>query len=88
MSSEFSLSTGSLLGKRESVMVPRAGFEHATTRSSAERSPGLSYLGTQSWDDAPPNIRRLFSLCHGYLFTFSFYDIMLVELPQLSSNQK
>ena len=27
-------------------MVPRAGFEHATTRSSAERSPRLSYLGT------------------------------------------
>jgi hypothetical protein len=26
--------------------VPRAGFEHATTRSSAERSPRLSYLGT------------------------------------------
>lgn len=34
-------------------MVPRAGFEHATTRSSAERSPGLSYLGTQSWDMRP-----------------------------------
>jgi hypothetical protein len=30
--------------------VPRAGFEHATTRSSAERSPRLSYLGTDSWD--------------------------------------
>jgi hypothetical protein len=29
------------------VVVPRAGFEHATTRSSAERSPRLSYLGTQ-----------------------------------------
>jgi hypothetical protein len=28
-------------------LVPRAGFEHATTRSSAERSPRLSYLGTQ-----------------------------------------
>jgi hypothetical protein len=28
-------------------MVPRAGFEPATTRSSAERSPRLSYLGTQ-----------------------------------------
>jgi hypothetical protein len=27
-------------------VVPRAGFEHATTRSSAERSPRLSYLGT------------------------------------------
>jgi hypothetical protein len=27
------------------VMVPRAGFEPATTRSSAERSPRLSYLG-------------------------------------------
>ena len=26
--------------------VPRAGFEPATTRSSAERSPRLSYLGT------------------------------------------
>ena len=25
--------------------VPRAGFEPATTRSSAERSPRLSYLG-------------------------------------------
>jgi hypothetical protein len=31
-------------------MVPRAGFEHATTRSSAERSPRLSYLGTQFWE--------------------------------------
>jgi hypothetical protein len=30
----------------EEVVVPRAGFEHATTRSSAERSPRLSYLGT------------------------------------------
>ncbi len=38
------LSTGSFL--KESVMVPRAGFEPATTRSSAERSPRLSYLGT------------------------------------------
>jgi hypothetical protein len=28
------------------MVVPRAGFEHATTRSSAERSPRLSYLGT------------------------------------------
>jgi hypothetical protein len=28
------------------VVVPRAGFEPATTRSSAERSPRLSYLGT------------------------------------------
>ncbi len=27
------------------MMVPRAGFEPATTRSSAERSPRLSYLG-------------------------------------------
>ena len=44
-SSEFSLSTGSLFAKRESVVVPRAGFEPATTRSSAERSPRLSYLG-------------------------------------------
>jgi post-segregation antitoxin (ccd killing protein) len=26
--------------------MPRAGFEPATTRSSAERSPRLSYLGT------------------------------------------
>ena len=26
-------------------MVPRAGFEPATTRSTAERSPRLSYLG-------------------------------------------
>jgi hypothetical protein len=25
--------------------MPRAGFEPATTRSSAERSPRLSYLG-------------------------------------------
>ncbi len=40
-SSNF-LSTGSFL--KESV-VPRAGFEPATTRSSAERSPRLSYLG-------------------------------------------
>ena len=32
------------------MVVPRAGFEHATTRSSAERSPRLSYLGTVSWD--------------------------------------
>jgi hypothetical protein len=30
--------------------VPRAGFEPATTRSSAERSPRLSYLGTQRWE--------------------------------------
>ena len=44
-SSVVSLSTGSLFPKRESVMVPRAGFEPATTRSSAERSPRLSYLG-------------------------------------------
>jgi hypothetical protein len=35
---------------RELMVVPRAGFEHATTRSSAERSPRLSYLGTESWD--------------------------------------
>ena len=27
------------------LLVPRAGFEPATTRSSAERSPRLSYLG-------------------------------------------
>ena len=27
-------------------VVPRAGFEPAITRSSAERSPRLSYLGT------------------------------------------
>jgi hypothetical protein len=40
------LGTGSFFLKRERVMVPRAGFEHATTRSSAERSPRLSYLGT------------------------------------------
>ena len=36
------LSRGSFL--KESQM-PRAGFEPATTRSSAERSPRLSYLG-------------------------------------------
>ena len=30
---------------KESSVVPRAGFEPATTRSSAERSPRLSYLG-------------------------------------------
>ena len=30
--------------------MPRAGFEPATTRSSAERSPRLSYLGN-FWDD-------------------------------------
>jgi len=29
-SSNFSLSTGSLFPKRERVVVPRAGFEHAT----------------------------------------------------------
>ena len=45
-SSEFSLSTGSLFPKREREVVPRAGFEHATTRFSAERSSRLSYLGT------------------------------------------
>ena len=32
------------------ILVPRAGFEPATTRSSAERSPRLSYLGT-FWND-------------------------------------
>ena len=37
-SSAFSLSTGSLFPKRESVVVPRAGFEPATTRSSASPS--------------------------------------------------
>ncbi len=37
------LSSGSFLKERE---MPRAGFEPATTRSSAERSPRLSYLGT------------------------------------------
>jgi hypothetical protein len=42
------LSTGSF--PKESVVVPRAGFEPATTRSSAERSPRLSYLGTQWWE--------------------------------------
>jgi post-segregation antitoxin (ccd killing protein) len=45
MNSETSpvfLSPGSFL--KESG-VPRAGFEPATTRSSAERSPRLSYLG-------------------------------------------
>ena len=31
------------------ILVPRAGFEPATTRSSAERSPRLSYLGTFFW---------------------------------------
>lgn len=41
-SSKF-LSLGSF--PKESNM-PRAGFEPATTRSSAERSPRLSYLGT------------------------------------------
>jgi hypothetical protein len=45
-----------LAGYRRMAMVPRAGFEPATTRSSAspsvtrsnwvERSPRLSYLGT------------------------------------------
>jgi hypothetical protein len=30
--------------------VPRAGFEPATTRSSAERSPRLSYLGAFCWE--------------------------------------
>lgn len=30
---------------KESSVVPRAGFEPATTRSSAGRSPRLSYLG-------------------------------------------
>ncbi len=45
-SSDFSLSRGSLFLKREILDVPRAGFEPATTRSSAERSPRLSYLGT------------------------------------------
>ena len=39
-SSEF-LSFGSFPKERN---VPRAGFEPATTRSSAERSPRLSYL--------------------------------------------
>ena len=29
----------------KSIKMPRAGFEPATTRSSAERSPRLSYLG-------------------------------------------
>ena len=37
------LSEGSFL--KESSVVPRAGFEPATTRSSAGRSPRLSYLG-------------------------------------------
>jgi hypothetical protein len=41
-SSRF-LSEGSFL--KESSVVPRAGFEPATTRSSAGRSPRLSYLG-------------------------------------------
>ncbi len=36
------LSSGSFLKESE---MPRAGFEPATTRSSAERSPRLSYLG-------------------------------------------
>ncbi len=36
------------------MMVPRAGFEHATTRSSAERSPRLSYLGTYSLTSVYP----------------------------------
>ena len=54
-SNNFSLSPGSLFSRKEKV-VPRAGFEPATTRSSAspsatkcnwvERSPRLSYLGT------------------------------------------
>jgi hypothetical protein len=30
---------------QSNMVVPRAGFEPATTRSSAERSPRLSYLG-------------------------------------------
>ena len=40
-SSRF-LSLGSFQKERN---MPRAGFEPATTRSSAERSPRLSYLG-------------------------------------------
>jgi hypothetical protein len=45
-SSNLSLSRGSLFPKEKSFGVPRAGFEPATTRSSAERSPRLSYLGS------------------------------------------
>jgi hypothetical protein len=41
-SSQF-LTEGSF--PKETSVVPRAGFEPATTRSSAERSPRLSYLG-------------------------------------------
>ena len=38
--------------------MPRAGFEPATTRSSAERSPRLSYLG---------GVRYLFKMRQGVL---------------------
>jgi post-segregation antitoxin (ccd killing protein) len=47
--SEMPSSDGSTFLNRRSFLkesrMPRAGFEPATTRSSAERSPRLSYLG-------------------------------------------
>jgi post-segregation antitoxin (ccd killing protein) len=47
--SEMPSSDGSAFLNRRSFLkesrMPRAGFEPATTRSSAERSPRLSYLG-------------------------------------------
>jgi post-segregation antitoxin (ccd killing protein) len=50
--SEMPSNEGSAFLSRRSFLkesrMPRAGFEPATTRSSAERSPRLSYLGARA----------------------------------------
>jgi hypothetical protein len=48
------------------MKVPRAGFEPATTRSSAGRSPRLSYLG--------------FSIQKKCLFAFKFSELLLKKV--------
>ena len=50
--------------------MPRAGFEPATTRSSAERSPRLSYLG---------GVRYLFKMRHSVLkFSDWFFGVWVL----------
>ena len=47
----FSLSEGSLFGKRKSPVEPRAGFDPATNSLQGCRSTGLSHRGTLALTD-------------------------------------
>ena len=84
--SEHRLSNGSF-------QVPRAGFEPATTRSSAspsaaqgnwvERSPRLSYLGTCAGSDHIKNEMmrfKVFWTCFLYVDD-SFFVIVRIDCP-------